>query len=99
MNFSQLAIQILLAIACAGIAKVLISRSLPGGLAGLLLIGFVGVLLGEWSFALLTREFGLSHPLLRWHIEGVEVLPAIAGSAIVIYILASILSYGRYDKR
>ncbi len=99
MDLSHLAIRVLLAIACAGIAKVLISRSIPGGLAGLLLIGFVGVLLGEWSFALLAREFGLSHPLLRWQVEGVAVLPAIMGSAIVIYILTSILSYGRYDKR
>ena len=93
MDISHLAVQVTLTIACAGVANLLIPRRISGGLAGLMAIGFVGVAIGEWSFVLIAREFGITHPILRWHFQGVEIVPAVIGSAIVLYVFTALFPY------
>jgi uncharacterized membrane protein YeaQ/YmgE (transglycosylase-associated protein family) len=95
-NFSNLLIKLVIAVACAGAANVLIPRSIPGKFAGLLLIGMAGVALGEWGFQLLRLRFGIDFMLLYWDIQGVLIIPAIIGCAIVLYVITTILSWWRY---
>ena len=51
MNIPQLVIRLLIAIACAGLADLLVPRRIPGGFAGLIVLGLAGIWFGEWSFA------------------------------------------------
>ncbi|MBE9181811.1 hypothetical protein IQ268_24905 [Oculatella sp. LEGE 06141] len=97
MDVPHLLVQLVVALACAGAATVLIPRQIPGQLVGLFLVGFAGVWLGEWGFGLLYREYGLDHQLLRWQIQDVLIVPAIIGSAIVLYVVTAFLRWGRYS--
>jgi uncharacterized membrane protein YeaQ/YmgE (transglycosylase-associated protein family) len=95
-NFTNLLIKLVIAIACAGAANILVPRSIPGKLAGMILIGMAGVLFGEWGFQLLQQRFGLDFTFLYWDVQGVLIIPAIIGCAIVLYIVSTILSWWRY---
>lgn len=95
MDISNLVVQVIVAIVCAGIANLLIPRQIPGKLVGLVLIGLAGVWVGEWSFAKLRNAFALDFPFLRWDIQGVEIVPAIVGCAIVLYVITAIIKWWR----
>jgi uncharacterized membrane protein YeaQ/YmgE (transglycosylase-associated protein family) len=98
MNLSHLAVQLVVAIVCAGIGNVLIPRQIPGRFFGFILTGLVGVWVGEEGYKLLNAQYGLSDPILRWNIEGVPVISSIIGSAIVIYVVTTVLKWGRYSR-
>ncbi len=96
MIIESLLVKLLIAIACAGIAHLLVPRSIPGKFAGLILIGLAGVIVGEWGFSLLRHQFGVNFSFLYWNIQGVLIIPAIIGSAIVLYVVSAILHWWRY---
>lgn len=96
MVLENLLVKLLIAIACAGIAHLLVPRSIPGKFVGLVLIGLTGVIVGEWGFALLQHQFGINFAFLYWNIQGVLIIPAIIGCAIVLYVVSAILHWWRY---
>lgn len=98
MDLAHVAVQLLLAIACGIVGNMLIPRQIPGKFLGLIIVGFVGVWLGEWSYKLFRNQSGIEHPILQWHIQEVPIIPAIIGCAIVIYILTTFLRWGRYSR-
>lgn len=98
MDIPHLIVQIVIAILCAGIATILIPRRIPGKLIGMIAIGLAGVWLGEWGAELLRQGYGINYSFLNWNIEGVPIVPAIIGSAIILYLVTSFLKWGRYYK-
>ncbi len=98
MNIPHLVIKLLIAIICAGLADVLVPRRVPGWLAGLILVGLTGIWVGEWGFTLLKQEFGINFDFLYWQIQGVLLIPAIIGCAIVLYVVTAFISWGRYSR-
>jgi uncharacterized membrane protein YeaQ/YmgE (transglycosylase-associated protein family) len=98
MDVPHLLTKLLIAVVCAGVANILVPRSIPGRLAGLILIGLAGVWFGEWGFDLLRREFGVNYRFLYWQIQGVLIVPAIVGCAIVLYVVTAFLRWGRYSN-
>lgn len=98
MDILHLLIKLVIAIGCAVVADMLIPRRIPGGLAGLILIGLTGVWVGEQGFALLRRQFGINFNFLYWQIEGVLIIPAIVGSAIVLYLVTAFIRWARYSS-
>lgn len=98
MDLPHLIVQIVIAILCAGIATILIPRRIPGKLIGMILIGLTGVWLGEWGIGLLRQRYGINYSFLNWNIEGVPIVPAIIGSAVILYLVTSFLKWGRYYK-
>lgn len=95
MDISNLLVKLVIAIVCAGIANILVPRRIPGKLTGLILIGLTGVVIGEWGFALLRQQFGIDFAILYWGIQGVPIIPAIIGSAIVLYLVTAVLRWWR----
>ncbi|MBW4658625.1 MAG: hypothetical protein KME15_08120 [Drouetiella hepatica Uher 2000/2452] len=93
----NLLIKLVIAIACGSIANILVPRRIPGGLVGLILIGLAGIWLGEWAFALFRKEFGINFAFLYWQIQGVLVVPAIVGCAIVLYLISAFVRWGRFE--
>ncbi|MBD1871746.1 hypothetical protein H6G00_08310 [Leptolyngbya sp. FACHB-541] len=91
-------VQIVIAILCAGIATILIPRRIPGKLIGMIVIGLTGVWLGEWGTGLLRQRYAINYSFLNWSIEGVPIVPAIIGSAVILYLVTSFLKWGRYYK-
>jgi uncharacterized membrane protein YeaQ/YmgE (transglycosylase-associated protein family) len=98
MDIPHLIVQIVIALLCAGIATILIPRRIPGKLIGMIAIGLAGVWLGEWGARLLRQRYGIRYSFLDWNIEGVPIVPAIIGSAIILYLVTSFLKWGRYYK-
>lgn len=96
MDWSQLFVQLVIALVCAGAANMLVPRQIPGKIAGLVLIGLAGVWLGDWGYQLLQQQYGIQAEWLEWQVRGVLIAPAILGSAIVLYLLTSFLKWGRY---
>lgn len=99
MDITRLLIQVVLAIICAGIANILVPREIPGKAVGLVVIGLAGVWFGDWAAHLVKRQYGISSPILDWSLQGVPILPAIIGSAIILYVVTAFLSWGRYGGR
>lgn len=97
MDINRLVIQLVVALVCAGIASILVPRRIPGKLLGLFLVGLGGVWVGEWGYTLIRQQYGIQFDFLSWNIEGVAVIPAIIGSAIVLYVLTAFLKWGRYS--
>lgn len=97
MDISRLFVQIVIATVCAGVGNMLIPRQIPGKVFGLIAIGLAGVWLGEWGASFLRRQYNLNLEFLRWQIEGVAIVPAIIGSAIVLYVVTAFLKWGRYN--
>jgi uncharacterized membrane protein YeaQ/YmgE (transglycosylase-associated protein family) len=97
MNLSYLVVHLLVAIACAGIANILIPRQIPGKMIGFILTGWVGVWIGVEAHKLLWRQYGLNLPWLNWGFNGIPVLPSIIGCAIVIFVITSFLKWSRYS--
>ncbi len=98
-EITRLLVQILIAIVCASIANVLIPRTVPGKLLGLILIGFAGVFLGEWISNYILAQYNIDVPALQWKFKEVPILPSIIGSMIVLYVITTFLSWGRYGNR
>ncbi|HIK54480.1 MAG TPA: hypothetical protein IGS37_04890 [Synechococcales cyanobacterium M55_K2018_004] len=97
MDLTRLAVQLVVAVVCAGVASILVPRRIPGKIWGLFFIGLLGVWVGEWGFALLRQQFNLNVQFLTWQVEGVLIIPAIVGSAIVLYLLTLFMRWGRYS--
>ncbi|MBE9138305.1 hypothetical protein IQ254_14105 [Nodosilinea sp. LEGE 07088] len=95
----SLLVQVLIAMVCAFAANILIPRRVPGKLLGLVLIGLVGVLVGQWGADHLLQQYNLNLPWLTWSFQGVPVVPSIVGSTIVLYVVTAFLSWGRYGNR
>ncbi|PSN14607.1 hypothetical protein C7293_10875 [filamentous cyanobacterium CCT1] len=95
----SLLVQVLIAMACAFAANLLIPRRVPGKLLGLVLIGLVGVLVGQWVADYLLQRYNFTLPWLTWSFQGVPLVPSIIGSAIVLYLVTAFLSWGRYGNR
>ncbi|MBE7381211.1 MAG: hypothetical protein F6J95_007350 [Leptolyngbya sp. SIO1E4] len=99
MDLTRLLIQVLVALACAGTAAFLLPRKVPGRLFGLALMGLAGVWLGQWIVSLLHTTYDVPIPdFVTWAIEGVPIVPAIVGSAIILYTVTTLLSWGRYQR-
>lgn len=99
MTMTRLLVQIVIAVVCAGVATMLLPRKIPGKALGLLVIGLAGVWLGEWVIHFLQTQYNLTPPeIVLWSIQGVPILPAIAGSAIILYVVTAFISWGRYGS-
>lgn len=99
MDLTRLLIQILIALGCAGLATLLLPRQIPGKLFGLAIIGFAGVWLGEWVLKYLESTYELPIPdFVTWDFQGVPILPAVLGSAVILFIVTTFLSWGRYQR-
>ena len=96
MDLSHLAVQLMIAIVCAGLANALLPRQIPGKFLGLIATGLVGVWVGELGSKLLKSEFGVDFAILHWGIQGVPILSSVIGSAIVIFLTNAFLRWGRY---
>ncbi len=92
----HLAVQLIVAFLCATIANILIPRQVPGRFVGLMLVGLVGVWLGEATFKFLKR-YGMNYDALHWGIWGVPLIPSIVGSVIVLYVVTTFFRWGRYS--
>jgi uncharacterized membrane protein YeaQ/YmgE (transglycosylase-associated protein family) len=99
MDLTRLLIQILIAIACGTIASVLIPRRIPGKFLGLILIGFAGVWLGEWTLNYLDATYTFPIPaFVTWEFQGVPVFPSIVGSAIILYGVTTLVSWSHSQR-
>lgn len=98
MNIPHLLIKLLIAIICAGLADILVPRRIPGGLAGLIMVGLAGIWFGEWAVALLRQAFGINFAFLSWQVQGVLIVPAVIGCAIILYLVTSFLQWARYGN-
>jgi uncharacterized membrane protein YeaQ/YmgE (transglycosylase-associated protein family) len=98
MDIPHLLTKLLIALACAGLAHILIPRRIPGGLTGAILLGLAGIWLGEWGFALVRREFGINFSFLYWQIQDVLIIPAVIGCAILLYVVTTFIQWGRYGN-
>jgi len=96
MNIPQLVIRLLIAVVCAGLADVLVPRRIPGGFAGLIVLGLAGIWFGEWGFVLLKQQFGINFAFLYWQIQGVLIVPAVIGCAILLYLVTAFIRWARY---
>ena len=99
MDVKTLLLQLLIALVCAGIATLLIPRKVPGGIAGMILIGLAGEFLGSWTASFLQEQYNLTLPLLEWQILEVPIVPSVIGAAVVLYIVTAFLSWGHYGNR
>lgn len=99
MDLTRLLVQMLIALGCGALATLLLPRQIPGKLFGLALIGFAGVWLGEWvvNYLETTYEFPLPD-FVTWDFQGVPILPAVLGSAVILFVVTSFLSWGRYQR-
>ncbi|MBI4783651.1 MAG: hypothetical protein HY785_20400 [Oscillatoriophycideae cyanobacterium NC_groundwater_1537_Pr4_S-0.65um_50_18] len=93
----NLLIKLIIAIVCSSLANILVPRRIPGGLVGLILLGLAGIWLGEWAFGLFRKEFALNFAFLYWQIQGVLIIPAIIGCAIVLYIVSAVIRWSRFE--
>lgn len=98
MDVAHLVVKIVIAIACAGCASILVPRRIPGGFGGLMLFGLAGVWFGEWAYWLMVSRFQVDHPLFRWNVQGVLVIPAVLGSAILLYLTTTALRWLKYGE-
>jgi uncharacterized membrane protein YeaQ/YmgE (transglycosylase-associated protein family) len=98
MELLSLLIKLGIAIACALIGKALLTRTSKGGFGGLILLGFMGIYLGEWGDQLLRERLGLNVPALQWQLVGVQILPALAGSLVIIFLVYSFMDWARLNR-
>lgn len=73
---------LIVAAVCAGIGERLAPNTVPGGFFTSAIVGIIGAWIGTWLF-------GSAGPIL----EGIPILPAIVGSAILVFCL-SLISRG-----
>ena len=98
MDLLQLGVRLIVAIACAGIANIFIPRQIPGKFVGLIIVGLLGVWLGEWGFHLLKKEYSIDFGLLHWQFQSVPIIPSVLGSAVIIFVVTTLLKWTGYDR-
>jgi len=99
VDLTRLLVQILIALGCGALATLLLPRQIPGKLFGLALIGFAGVWLGEWVVNYVETTYELPMPdFVTWDFQGVPILPAVVGSAVILFVVTTFLSWGRYQR-
>lgn len=99
MSLKSLLIQVLIALACTGIATIIVPRRVPGRLLGMALIGFAGVWLGESTLSYVYDTYDWPIPsFMTWDVQGILIVPAILGSVTVLYVVTTFLSWGRYRR-
>lgn len=99
MDLTRLLVQILIALGCGALATLVLPRQIPGKLFGLAVIGFAGVWLGEWVVNYLETTYEFPIPdFVTWDFQGVPILPAVLGSAVILFVVTSFLSWGRYQR-
>jgi uncharacterized membrane protein YeaQ/YmgE (transglycosylase-associated protein family) len=98
MDISHFTVQLVIAIACGIIGNMMIPRQIPGRFLGLIIVGLVGVWIGEWTYHFLRSQYGLNYAILSWKVLDVPIIPSVIGSAIVIYVVTSVLRWGRYSR-
>ncbi|SRR5579883_3355111 len=98
MDLSHIAVQLIAAVVCGGIANMLIPRRIPGKFFGLVLTGLVGVWLGETVLRLLKTQHYLNYPFLYWSIDGVALIPSVIGCTIIIYLVTTFIQWGHYNR-
>jgi uncharacterized membrane protein YeaQ/YmgE (transglycosylase-associated protein family) len=97
MELSEMVVRLAVAVVCAGIATVIVPRKIPGKIFGLFILGIAGVFFGEWAFQLIRQQFGIDHAALRWGIKEVAIIPAVLGSAVLLYVITLLLKWGKYE--
>lgn len=98
MDFLELLLQLVIAIFCASLANILIPRQIPGKGIGLVLIGLTGVFIGQGVVNYLQRQFGLSFAILNYEIQGVPIVPSILGSAVVLYLVSTLIGWASSNR-
>ncbi|XGV94571.1 MAG: hypothetical protein ACAF41_17680 [Leptolyngbya sp. BL-A-14] len=98
MDLFHIAVQLIAAIVCGGIANMLIPGKIPGRFLGFVVTGLVGVWLGETVFRMLKNQHELNYPFLYWTVGGVAVVPSIIGCAIIIYVVTTFARWGHYHR-
>ena len=96
MDITRLGVQLVVALVCGGIGNILVPRRIPGGPFGLIIIGLIGVWIGDLGYEALSNRYALNIPFLTWNIQGVLIIPSVIGSAIVLYISTLLLKMTRY---
>ena len=86
MSLSQLIVYLMVAAICGYVGQALVRRKMPGGLAGAIIAALVGAYL---MVAVLHINIA---PELS--IEGIPIISAVLGAAIVVFVL-SLISPGR----
>jgi uncharacterized membrane protein YeaQ/YmgE (transglycosylase-associated protein family) len=98
MDLAHLLVKVAIALGCGFVGNMLIPREIPGKFLGLVLVGFVGVWVGELGYQLLRSQYGVTFPFLQWQIQNVPIIPSVIGSAIVIYLVTTFLRWGGYSR-
>jgi uncharacterized membrane protein YeaQ/YmgE (transglycosylase-associated protein family) len=79
MGIVGLILFLIVAAVCAGIAQMVVPGRIPGGFFTAAIVGIIGA----WIGGSILGNFGPS-------LEGVSLLPAIVGSAILVFGLAMV---------
>ncbi|MEM9903854.1 MAG: hypothetical protein AAF921_02375 [Cyanobacteria bacterium P01_D01_bin.44] len=96
MSLSKIFIQLMIALVCAGAANIIIPKRIPGKSVGPLIVGFGGVLLGEWTVDFLEQIFNFSPAFLHWSIYDVPIIPALTGAVLVLYGLTLLVGMSQH---
>ena len=98
MDFLELLLQLVIAIFCASLANILIPRQIPGKGIGLVLIRLTGGFIGQWFVNSLHRQSRLSFAILNYEIQGVPIVPSILGSAVVLYLVSTLIGWASSNR-
>ena len=96
MDITRLGVQLVVALVCGGIGNILVPRRIPGGPIGLIVIGLIGVWIGDLGYEAISKEYALNFAFLDWGVQGVRIVPSVIGSAIVLYVSTLIIKMTSY---
>ncbi|MEO0458591.1 MAG: hypothetical protein AAF152_18710 [Cyanobacteria bacterium P01_A01_bin.114] len=95
MDLSKIFIQLMIALICATVANLVIPKRIPGKSLGPLVVGFGGVVVGEWVVDFLQSTFNFSPAFLHWDIYEVPIIPALLGAILVLYGLTALVGMSK----